>query len=150
MEQMLETLAVELSKLGVKGSELDYRLGCDKSGVYVDVYKKEGVDDRDIIKVVSYYSKFEPDVLVISKDMIAFKLSAALDLGSHVRSVGMYKKGESYMAYTALEFNNETLEVTNKIISREANATYELSKVIGDKTLITITGVDVSSAFKNI
>lgn len=149
MEQFLESLAVELAKLGVKGS-LDYRIGCDKSGIYVDVYKVNDVDDRDVITVMSHYSTFNPNVISISKELICFKLDTDLDLGEHVRSVGLNKKGDSYIAYIALEFNNATLDVANKIIAREPNATYELSHVIGDKVLINIRGVDVSAAFKDI
>ena len=150
MEKFLESLAVELATLGVKDSKAKFRLGCDKSGIYVDVYKINGRDDRDVIKVMSHYTIFNPTVLVVTEDLVSFKLTTDLDLGLHVRSVGLTKTGDSYIAYTALELNNETLDITNKIIAREINASYELSHVIGDKVLINIRGVDVSYAFKDI
>ena len=77
-------------------------------------------------------------------------LYGEFELGTHIRSVGLERKGDVYLANSQLIYNNETVKVVDKIIDREPNAKYELSQVISDKVLINVSNVDVSEAFKNI
>lgn len=150
MEQLLETLAVELSQLGEYQKGVDFRLTCGKDGLYVQVLKGNSVDDRAILKVVNRYSKYKPNVNLITNELVAFMLYGEFELGTHVRSVGLERKGDIYLANSQLIYNDETIKIVDKIIDREPNAKYELSQVIGDKVLINISNVDVSEAFKNI
>lgn len=150
MEQLLEELAVELGKLGQYQKGIDFGIACSKSGVYVNALKTNDVDDRAILKVLSRYSKYEPKINVIANEFISFTLYGELDLGAHIRGVKLERKGDVYLAETAMVYNEETIALVDKIIDREPNAVYELSQVTGDTVLINVRKVDVSEAFKNI
>lgn len=150
MEQLLETLAVELSQLGEYQKGADFRLTCGENGLYVQILKRDGVDDRSILKVINRYSKYKPNVNLITNELVAFMLYGEFELGTHVRSVGLERKGDLYLANSQIIYNDETIKVVDKIIDREPNAKYELSQVIGDKLLINVSNVDVSAAFANV
>lgn len=150
MEQLLETLAVELGQLGGYQIGVDFRLTCGENGLYVQILKRDGVDDRSVLKVINRYSKYKPNVNLITSELVAFMLYGEFELGAHIRSVGLERKGDVYLANSQLIYNDETIKIVDKIIDREPNAKYELSQVIGDKVLINVSNVDVSEAFKNI
>lgn len=150
MEQLLETLAVELAQLGEYQKGFDFRLTCGENGLYVQILKRDGVDDRSILKVINRYSKYKPNVNLITDELVAFMLYGEFELGTQVRSVGLERKGDVYLANSQLIYNDETIKIVDKIIDREPNAKYELSHVIGDKVLINVSNVDVSAAFTNV
>lgn len=150
MEQLLETLATELSSLGDMQKGVDFELTCGRSRAYVIVYKKDDTDDRAVLKVINRYSAFKPNISLVTTATIAFMLYGEFELGEYVRDVGLERKGDIYLASTTLVYNNETIKVVDEIINREPTAKFELSQVVGDEVLIEISEVDVTEAFKQV
>ena len=148
METLLESLAVELGKLGVKGANVDFKITCGKTGVLVVVYKKPDMDDRLVLGILNTYLAYKPDIVSINDETIVFRLTGELDLGEHIRSVDVNKEGDVYKTGAQVLYNAETIALVNKIIEREPNARYTLSRVPGDSVLINIIGVDVSYMMK--
>ena len=77
-----------------------------------------------------------------------FRLTGELDLGEHIRGVDISKDGDVYKTGAEVFYNAETIALVNKIIEREPNARYKLSRVPGDTILIKISEVDVSDMMK--
>lgn len=148
METLLESLAVELGKLGVKGANVDFKITCGKTGVLVVVYKKPDMDDRLVLGILNTYLAYKPDIVSINNETIVFRLTGDLELGEHIRSVDVDKEGDVYKTGAQILYNAETIALVNKIIEREPNARYTLSRVPGDSVLINISGVDVSDMMK--
>lgn len=148
METLLESLAVELGKLGVKGVNMDFKITCSKTGVLVVVYKKHDKDDRLVLGILNTYLAYKPDIVSINDETIVFRLTGELDLGEHIRGVDVSKDGDVYKTGAEVLYNAETIALVNKIIEREPNAKYKLSRVPGDATLIKISEVDVSDMMK--
>lgn len=148
METLLESLAVELGKLGVKGVNLDFKITCNKTGVLVVVYKKPDMDDRLILSILNTYLAYKPEVVTVNNETIVFRLTGELDLGEHIRSVDVSKEGDVYKTGAQVLYNEESIPLVNKIIQKEPNARYTLSRVPGDSVLINISGVDVSDMMK--
>lgn len=148
METLLESLAVELGKLGVKGSNVDFKITCGKTGVLVVVYKKPDMDDRLVLGILNTYLVYKPEIVSVNNETIVFRLTGELDLGEHIRSVDVDKEGDVYKTGAQILYNAETIALVNKVIEREPNARYTLSRVPGDSVLINISGVDVSDMMK--
>lgn len=148
METLLESLAVELGKLGVKGANVDFKITCSKTGVLVVVYKKPDMDDRLVLGILNTYLAYKPAVVTVNNETIVFRLTGELELGEHIRSVDVDKEGDVYKTGAQILYNAETIALVNKIIEREPNARYTLSRVPGDSVLINISGVDVSDMMK--
>ena len=148
METLLESLAVELGKLGVKGANVDFKITCGKTGVLVMVYMRPDMDDRLILSIMNTYLAYKPEVVSVNNETIVFRLTGELDLGEHIRSVDVSKDGDVYKTGAQVLCNEETIPLVNKIIEKEPNARYELYKVPGDDALIHISEVDVSYMMK--
>lgn len=148
METLLESLAVELGKLGVKGVNVDFKITCGKTGVLVVVYKKPDMDDRLVLGILNTYLVYKPEIVSVNNETIVFRLTGELDLGEHIRSVDVDKEGDVYKTGAQILYNAETIALVNKVIEREPNARYTLSRVPGDSVLINISGVDVSDMMK--
>lgn len=148
METLLESLAVELGKLGVKGANVDFKITCGKTGVLIVVYKKPETDDRLVLSIMNTYLAYKPEVVSINNETIVFRLTGELDLGEHIRSVDVSKDSDVYKTGAQVLYNEETIPLVNKIIEKEPNARYKLSRVPGDSVLINISEVDVSAMMK--
>lgn len=148
METLLESLATELGKLNVKGVNVDFKITCGKTGVLVVVYKKPDMDDRLVLGILNTYLVYKPEIVSVNNETIVFRLTGELDLGEHIRSVDVNKEGDVYKTGAQVLYNAETIALVNKIIEREPNARYTLSRVPGDSVLINISGVDVSDMMK--
>lgn len=148
METLLESLAVELGKLGVEGANVDFKITCGKTGVLIVVYKRPDMDDRLVLNILNTYLAYKPEVVTVNNETIMFRLTGELDLGEHIMSVDINKEGDVYKTGAQILYNEESIPLVNKIIQKEPNARYTLSRVPGDSVLINISGVDVSAMMK--
>lgn len=148
METLLESLAVELGKLCVKGVDVDFKITCGKTGVLIVVYKKPDMDDRLVLDILNTYLAYKPEVVTVNNETIVFRLTGELDLGEHIRSIDVSKEGDVYKTGAQILYNEESIPLVNKIIEKEPNARYTLYRVPGDSVLINISGVDVSDTMK--
>lgn len=148
METLLEGLAVEFDKLGVKGANVDFKITCGKTGVLIVVYKKHDMDDRLVLSILNTYLAYKPEIVSISSETIVFRLTGEIELGEHIRSVDLSKNGDVYKTGAEVLYNEESIPLVNKIIEKEPNARYTLSRVPGDSLIINISEVDVSDTMK--